>query len=183
MKIDEYVRVCPRCGHENPEWHEICQSPDCDGFLGVVNPSPRIRREPHPTPDHPSFPQEISQKDASVDPGVGVSVTTRLPEVLYLEYQGTSKVVEIRSGQVVGQAHPSSQADVQLSDIPNINFVSRQHCLFICENGRWFVTAIPTATNPTYLNQKLVPKGAKAPLSNGDYLVMANVPFTVRIIS
>ncbi len=179
--MSEYVKICPKCGYHNPEQNDLCDNPECSEFLGMVvaipTPTQPDRAQETALPsDQPSHPVQPSRNRE-------IKVTQRLLQPsLYLECLSTSKTFQIHSGYTVGQAHPTSRAHIQMSDIPNINFVSREHCQFDFENGQWFVTAIRTATNPTYLNQLQIRPGDRMPVKNGDRLIMASVPFQVRVI-
>lgn len=176
--MTKYVKICPRCGHQNDELAEAC---DQDGeFLGMV-PSTLLRPEPlPPTPAAPA----AAPKPASA-PQVAVTQRFDTPtQLLYLE-TSTGETVQIGHGQVLGQAHPSSSAHVQLHDLPGLNYVHRSHCLFEFVDNAWRITAIaqPEYTNPTFVNGKRIAPGEHAPLRNGDKLMLSNVALSVRIIS
>jgi pSer/pThr/pTyr-binding forkhead associated (FHA) protein len=102
---------------------------------------------------------------------------------LYLESLDTGETYDIMDGSIVGQSHSSSRADVQLTGLPNLNYVSRHHCQFHLEKGIWYVTALSSSLNSTIVSQTPVSKGGRMRLRNGDELLMANVPFRVRIIA
>jgi hypothetical protein len=190
----DYVRICPRCEHINNEDVEICGGPNCNPpqFLGMVNPVPRpLKMDPPPPPPPPNPPKPSGSagevdtgRKGSAGPGTGEGrVTERLSTpVVYLQCPQTSQTFEIQPGQIVGQKHPTSTAHVQLEGIPNLNFVSRDHCRFDHENGEWYVTALETSLNRTCVNRTLVPKGTRARIRNGDQLVLADVSFQVRIL-
>ena len=104
---------------------------------------------------------------------------------LFLETGSSSgQVFEIREGYVVGQAHPSSTAQIQLTDLPAIAYVHRSHCSFALKDRKWHVTAIEqqTYTNPTLVNQQRLAPGESTPLRNGDRLTLSGLTLTVRII-
>ena len=168
-----YVKVCPRCGAENDEMAEICLR---DGeFLGMVpaTPAAPARAEaPLPAPASAS-PAAEPVRAGGVDP------------VLYLENAATGECHLLRPGWVVGQEHPESVAEVQLGERPGIQFVHRRHCRFLHGEGVWEVEALeqPDYTNPTLVNRRRVPAGARMALRNGDSLALSGVQFTVRIIS
>lgn len=104
---------------------------------------------------------------------------------LFLETGSSSgQVFEIREGYVVGQAHPSSTAQIQLTDLPAVAYVHRSHCSFALKDRKWHVTAIEqqTYTNPTLVNQQRLAPGESTPLRNGDRLTLSGLTLTVRII-
>lgn len=193
--MSAYIKVCPLCGHHNPEWDDICGGSGCNQFLGMITPvlANSVEKQtdenatdgrqdmPLPQPVNTSASSEKEQPHHETRQEQQ-KITKRFRPVIYLECPANSKIYEIESGQVIGQAHPTSGAHVQLSDIPNINYVSREHCLFNFDNGQWYVTAIKTATNQTCVNQRLVERGVRMPIRNGDRLAMANVIFQIRIM-
>ncbi|HUW62683.1 MAG TPA: FHA domain-containing protein [Candidatus Bathyarchaeia archaeon] len=104
---------------------------------------------------------------------------------LFLETGTASgQVFEVREAYVVGQAHPSSTAQIQLADLPGVAYVHRSHCSFAFKDRKWHVTPIEqqTYTNPTLVNQQRVPPGESCPLRNGDRLTLSGLTLTVRII-
>ncbi|MEW5722302.1 MAG: FHA domain-containing protein [Thermodesulfobacteriota bacterium] len=162
-----YVKVCPKCGVSSSEGLNTC--PGCGFFLGLVRAVPRPQEGPpapgsEPEPPGPSPEAESREKEE--------------PR-LFLESVATGASYEVRSGQTVGQAHPTSRAQVQMSGIPNINFVSREHCRFDFEDGAWFVTALPSALNGASINQVPLAPGGRVRVRSGDELLLANVPFRV----
>ena len=189
----EYVKICPKCGHATPESSgDVCAAMGCGEFLGFVQPVPAAKTADKqqvaapPVPDvhadksPPTLPPEIPVQTHSHQ------VTTRFgaEPSLCLELPGTSKVYEIKNGWVIGQAHSTSNAHVQIADVPGANFIHRQHCSFDCVNGQWFVTAIPHEhyTNPTSVNNQKLQAAQRHPINNGDRLTMSNITFNVRII-
>ena len=184
--MDRYVKICPKCKRHNAEGENDCLG--CGYFLGLVRAvaSP-VGEEAEPEVGAPPFePVSLSRSMDEGSEGAGGApepgpAPPRESE-LYLDCQTTPASFAIKDGNIVGQAHPTSRADVQLSNIPNLNFVSRHHCRFHLVGGYWFVTALPDALNPTTVNQLPVAPGGRVRITQGDELVMANVPFRVRIV-
>lgn len=190
----EYVKVCPKCGHINPESAgDICGREGCDEFLGLVAAvslaSVQMPLDP-PVPPNPSPPKTAEdpvQVPKSQVQEKSVPFTNRFvnPPPLYLEMPGTSTTYEIHPDFIVGQSHPTSTAHVQLSGIQGVNYVHRRHCIFECTDGQWFITAIRQEehfTNPTYLNQLIIEPGQRYPLHNGDRLTLAVITLNVRLL-
>jgi hypothetical protein len=129
--------------------------------------------------------------EPATPPGdVACEIATPAPEpvresiqALYLEAE-SGTTYEIRSGWVIGQAHPTSAAQVQLSGMAGLNFVHRSHCQFELRPDGWHAIAVaqPEYANPTFVNQTRLMPGQDALLRNGDRLVLANVPLSVRIL-
>ena len=164
----KYVKECPRCARMNDEVSEACS--DCGEFLGMIPAIPRPEAPPEPSP--PATPPPLPQREAPASPA----------QALYLDLDGACH--EIRDGYVVGQQHPTSQADVQLGDLDGINYVHRSHCRFELRDDGWYVTALeqPTYTNPTYVNQRALAAGEACVLHNGDRLRLAGVTLHVRVV-
>ena len=104
---------------------------------------------------------------------------------MFLEAGSASgQVFEVREGYVVGQAHPTSMAQIQLTDFPGVTYVHRNHCSFTFKDRKWNVTAIEQQayTNPTFLNQQRLAPGETRPLRNGDRLTLSGLTLTIRII-
>jgi len=116
---------------------------------------------------------------------------TAAPQVqasLYLQVLGSEQVFEVRDGWTVGQSHASSTAELQLRDLPGIQYLHRNHCRFSCLNGNWQVTPTDQRklgrdfTNPTAVNHARLTPGEAHRINNGDQLSLANLKVVVRII-
>ena len=185
-----YVKICPRCGRENDELNEACEN---DGeFLGMVPatigsdrpsiPSVAPLEEPACAAPPPADPQSATSPHGAAS----VAVTPRFQQPTHVLYVETAAGVshEVRNGSVIGQAHPSSAAHIQLEGLPGVNFVHRSHCMFEYRADGWYVAAIaqPNYTNPTFVNQKRIAPGQNVRLRNGDKLALSNVTLNIRII-
>lgn len=175
----KYVKICPRCGHANDEFSETCA---VDGeFLGMAPAVPAAATSDSVTEENVSAPAENATVETRQPETQQIGVPSR---VLYLDIAANGDCHEIHDGWVIGQAHPTSQAEVQLEGIPGINFVHRRHCRFENREDGWYVIALeqPSYTNPTFINQEKVEPGQGRRLRNGDRLGLSNVIVNVRII-
>jgi pSer/pThr/pTyr-binding forkhead associated (FHA) protein len=187
----EYVKICPKCGHVNPEDFDICENKTCREFLGFEAPvhiseiKDKIKTQPE-TQVGKDKTEVIDDKQQDPAKLSKEKITLRFETapVLYLDLPGTSNVYEVQNGWIVGQADPTSNAHVQISDIQGVNFIHREHCSFDYVNGQWFVTTIAHEhfTNPTFVNHQRIQPGQRYPINNGDRLTLSNVTFNVRII-
>ncbi|MFH1137140.1 MAG: FHA domain-containing protein [Pseudomonadota bacterium] len=174
----EYVKPCPQCGLRNPEHEDVC--PQCGQFLGLVRPVV-LEREVAAAPDnHPAPDAGPPGDDRSAAAGPGPAPGPAEPR-LVLESLANGRTFQVLSGQTVGQAHPTSRAEVQMSGVPDLNYVSRHHCRFDFEEGGWSVTCLPAALNGLTLRGNQLAPGGRAPARDGDRLELANVPFIIRI--
>lgn len=175
-----YVKICPRCGHRNDELASACER-DAE-FLGMVPAIPVHEAPPEPALEAPPPAAETPAPEAVAAPEAEAEPLP--PHALYLDLEETAQYFAIRDGWVVGQAHPSSTAEVQLSGVEGVNYVHRRHCAFEYRDGRWHVRPLaqPDYTNPTFLNDKRVAPGESATLRNGDRLRLSNVTLRIRIV-
>lgn len=177
--MTEYVKICPQCGFNNREGNNNCEK--CGQFLGLVRAIPK--EEQAETTENRGGETAVSDSvEIKVEPEA-IPESGRKPEPrIYIQCLSTDSSFEIKNGNIVGQAHETSTADVQLSGMPDITYVSRRHCRFDFENEAWFVTAMTDALNPTTVNQVTVAPGGRLRVRDGDELVMANVAFRIRIM-
>lgn len=173
--MTKFVKVCPKCSHHNPEYENICGQ--CQHFIGMEAPvkassSPQLPETPPPSP----LPQS------------NTSASTETTTSFYLESADGTQIYTIKSGWTIGQAHPSSQAEIQVGQLEGCQFIHRQHCRFTFKNEQWYLTAIDQKplgrefTNPTVINQKPLNPGKSRPIKNGDKVELSNVVFYVRMV-
>jgi hypothetical protein len=174
------IKRCPKCGHRNPESADLCEV--CGEFLGLVAPETVADPEPERAVPDPALPASTS--------GVPVRVTqveTAAPSLLYLESPAGQRSYPVKPGDIVGQAHATSAAQVQIEPLPGAQCIHRQHGRFDWRDGQWYITALDQRpfgsdfTNSTVLNGQRLAPGDSQSLGNGDRLVLAGVLFTVRI--
>jgi len=190
----KYVKVCPRCGHENPEDAFNCSI--CNHSLIMEPAVPAsgqtsgLKEEPlHPSPTwkEPGIQNApvVTEKQAPPQEQTQhYPVTRRYPQSnFFLELPGTSRQYEVNDGYILGQEHPTNNAQIQLSGIEGVNFIHRQHCRFEFSSGEWYVTPLPQAdfTNPTTLNLQRLQTGQKYKIMNGDRLTLCRITFYIRI--
>ena len=182
----EYVKICPKCGRANSEFSDICGN-DSE-FLGMIEPIPKPKENtvsPSPATE-PTGQTQTGSTAPSESAQEKVRVTNRFENAsaFYLEVPGTQQLYTIKNGSVLGQAHATSDADVQLSGILGVNFVHRRQCAFDYAEAKWHVTAIKQDdfTNPTLVNHINLQPGQRHALNNGDRLTLCNITLNVRII-
>ncbi len=180
------VKICSMCGAKHPESEFMC--PSCGALLDRTEPVPDPALEPPVPPvmpvDSPDSTVFVFQPSPNSDTACGVTSRYYAELPLVLEHQGTSRLFEIKNGEVLGQAHPTSTATLQLDNLPGaLGCVHREHCRFDCDQGKWRVTTIarPDFTNQTLVNHTKIEPGMSHPLRNGDRLTLCNIVFNVRI--
>lgn len=184
-----FVKICPKCGHHNPEYENACSV--CTYFIGMETPVQASNTQSELVSPEPSISTEESEAPIVVAPPVSTTAATEAtspPQILYLHVLNSDQIFEIHDGSTVGQAHPSSDASLQLRDLAGIEYVHRNHCEFAYRDGAWQVTPIDQRqfgrdfTNNTVVNQTKVKPELPHALKNGDQLSLAYVKFVVRII-
>lgn len=202
--MTEFVKICPKCRHSNPEYENICAR--CQQFIGMESavPKPAAPIQDNKTTELPlseaadAAPSETSAAKEKADPAqrkeVSEPVQThpemeKKPLALYLEIAGSQQILTINSGNIVGQAHASSLAQVQIKDNVNgVEYIHRQHCRFDLLGEKWYLYPLDQSqfqqsfTNPTQLNQHIISPEERRLITNGDELQMSGVKFIVRIL-
>ncbi|MDZ7276634.1 MAG: FHA domain-containing protein [candidate division KSB1 bacterium] len=69
--------------------------------------------------------------------------------------------------------------DVDVSAVPNSDYISRRHVTFLLQGTRWLVRPERT-TNGTWLNEELLPEGQPREIKANDKLRLGMVTFTFR---
>jgi len=185
--MSSFIKICPKCGQHNPEYENVCAA--CSDFIGMETPvpAPSFASESGHTSDGVKETQSADQAQL-ITATASQTAPAQLQPTLYLQVLGSEQIFEVRDGWTVGQSHASSTADLQLRDLPGINYLHRNHCRFSCPNGDWQVTPIDQRqlgrdfTNPTAVNHATLPPGEAHSIKNGDQLSLANLKVVVRII-
>lgn len=183
--MTSYVRICRRCNAEEPEYEMTCSQ--CDEFLGAEAAVPKS--DPNQPEYEEKVPTELSQQKTETDQASRIS-----DAVFYLEVKQTGEVLTIHSGDIIGQQHERSQAQVQLSGaIPGCECLHRYHCKMICNSGQlsemtWWILALDQTrygspfTNPTQLNQTTLTPGERTRLYDGDQLKLSGLCLKVCLL-
>ncbi len=149
----KYVKVCPQCNAVSDESEMLCKG--CGNYLGGVSIT-ALSNLP------------------------GQEATAKGEAECHIECLSTGKCFKIRSGDVVGQAHPSSDVRIQLDGIPGVEYISRRHCRFDFHDDAWFVTALEDVLNPTFYNRVRMAPGGQVRVRDGGILTLAAASFRVR---
>lgn len=160
-----FIRLCPACSQTSPEYENTCTH--CGQFIGLESPV----AAPSPTPV-----AAISAVAAAE------SNTQRYPHCTLELPDGQRQSVQ--AGWIIGAAHPSSAAQLQLTG-PGVGFVHRQHCQLQFIQGLWQVVALDQHeygrefTNPSLVNLTPLLPGQPHPLHHGDRLTLAGLQLRV----
>ncbi|MEM7016549.1 MAG: FHA domain-containing protein [Pseudomonadota bacterium] len=184
--MSEFVRICPKCRHQNPEYENACT--ECGHFVGMEAAVPKPA-SPKPARPKPEAAKKAPRRQRKQVQSKLAETTEKDPPAFYLDIAGTDKVYTIQDGWVLGQAHGTNTAHIQIpEDITGSGYIHRQHCRFEHRDKQWFITPIDQKlferdfTNPTFVNQYAVAPNTRHPIKNGDTLTLAGVSFTVKMI-
>lgn len=165
-----FVKVCPKCGTSNPEYENLCQQ--C-GFFIAMEPAQ-------------AAPTQLQSQTSAPDAAASAPALLKLQ----LNLPGTGISFDIRPGDVLGQAHAKSDAQLQLPEsLPDVAYIHRRHCRFWQGSNQWQVEAIDQSqvpgssgfTNPTWINGVPLNPGERRTLGNGDDLRLSAITLLVNL--
>ncbi|MDM8544885.1 FHA domain-containing protein [Candidatus Venteria ishoeyi] len=189
--MSEFVRICPKCQQQNPEYEHVCQS--CGQFIAMemaiqkpegdkATTTPPVAEETHTTP--PPISEQKTRNTAATQRFDKNEVAA-----IYLQLNNSEQVFTVKHGWVMGQAHVQNKAQIQIpDDISGSEYLHRRHCRFIYQDGKWYVQALDQKrfqrefTNPTQVNQKTLTPGKAAQIQDGDTLMLSGLGFDVHFI-
>jgi len=189
--MTEFVKVCPKCKHGNPEYLNVCEK--CQQFIGMEVP---VAKNTIPEVVKNKASEEQQKAPAPPQQSIADDTTNSSPlektsqPFMYLELADNGQLLTIKSGDVLGQDHPTGIAEVKIpKHIQGVEFVHRQHCQFYFEEDKWYLQALDQTrfqhefTNPTLLNRTALKTEARQQLSHGDVLHLSSLKFNVRLVS
>jgi hypothetical protein len=179
------VKYCPLCGAANDPTEPFCTA--CgDGELIDVAPEP-MREAP------PQMPQAAAAPAAPQAEGAGAGPAQHGPDTLHVEAEQAqaSIVLEliespetrftVRDGQSVGASREAERtADVTLTGVPALEYISSMHARCFLRGGQWYVQHLGN-TNFIKVDGMKFEKREEVPLRNGTVLVLSKTPFRVVI--
>jgi hypothetical protein len=163
-----FIKRCPKCGASNPEYENLCQQ--CGFFIAMEAAQPAPVAAPEP---------QAATKPSDIQ-----------PLKLELSLSGSGLQFAIKSGDVLGQAHPQSDASIQLPEgLPDVAYVHRRHCRFWQSGTQWQLEAIDQSqvpgssdfTNPTWINGVPVQPGERRSLGHGDDVRLSAITLLVSL--
>lgn len=155
--------------------------------------SPVVVKEEKKEQESPAQPETSSTDSRPLPENAPTQrfITEPSTPAIYLELQSPDRpVFTVKSGWFMGQAHPESKAEIQLStDIEGSEFVHRRHCRFVYKDDKWYVQALNQKryhgefTNPTKVNNREVAADKARLIKDGDVLRLSGLYFQVKVIS
>ena len=99
------------------------------------------------------------------------------PMLLMTDMKSDKKIMVDGCG-VIGR-----NGDIEADYFSEDAYVSEYHCRVTLEDGEYKIEHLPTATNPTKINNSTLSKGVRNAIRDGDYLVIADKLFEISIRS
>jgi transcription elongation factor Elf1 len=96
----------------------------------------------------------------------------------------TLQMTDLKSGKVItisGNCTIGRSGNVETEYFAEDMYVSEFHCKIILENGVYKVVHLPTAKNPTKINNITLSKGINSIIRDGDYFTIADKTFEISI--
>lgn len=103
---------------------------------------------------------------------MGGAETRRVGVVAHLVTPDSQRIL-IGPNVVVGR-RPA--ADVDLTDVPNGDTISRSHARFTCDGGLWRIEIL-TDANASFIDNNRVHQGERVPVRNGARVTLAEATF------
>ena len=155
------VKICPSCGLQNAPTESFCARCDFD-LLSVpaqTVASPDVTSEAH-------LPSEPVAEAPRADP------ICRLELV-----DDPARSFRLSEGQSIGRG---VEADVILSDVPHLDFISRKHAKFLRRGEQWFVQYIAQG-NFISVDGETFEDDSQVALQNGSLLSLSLTAFRVAL--
>lgn len=158
------VKICPTCGFKNPANRIFCV--EDQGNLENVAPTDDEAATPPPSPTREAPPGERPARQ------VGGTETRRVSAVAQLVGPDSRRFL-IAPGVVIGRP---PLADIDLTDVPNSDTISRAHARFTCDKGQWHIEVL-TDTNASFIDNSRVHRGERVPVRNGARVTLGEATF------
>ncbi|MGD1901756.1 MAG: FHA domain-containing protein [Geitlerinemataceae cyanobacterium] len=186
------TQICLQCHHPNPPEAQRCsrchaeldrtllQTTDLPSQAALAptdspagSPASLPANLPASSPAAPS-----AQDRADPDP--------HLPSFACLTHTGTGEYLNLDPHGFVwrlGKPHQGASPDIDISQFPRAEIVSRAHALIRYDRGQYYIEDT-NSSNGTFVNHAALIPGRRYPLKDGDYVVFGKgdlVSFRFRI--
>jgi ribosomal protein L40E len=183
------VKYCPVCNAQNPAVASFCSECDWD----LLNVPAETRRDlvsatPEEAeavtahaetsqPEQPAqvamFPTPRTEDDLPTRRAVSAASGACVLEVL----ENPALAFTIRPGQTVGRA---AKADVVLTGVPNLEYISRAHARFLQRGEQWFVQYVAEG-NFIKVDGEEYTGDDEVALYDGSIIVLSLTSFRIKI--
>jgi len=175
--LPEKVKKCPNCNHINNEFAFIC--PECRYSLMHVEAEednlvsdedqcevPEKERPGKVRKEGKKAIRKLSSKPTDVMNYVELFLESAVPPAI---------AFQVKPGDIAGR-----DGTIDLSQLENSNFISREHARFNFKGGNWYIENL-SQTNKTFVNQIQVQPEEEHILNDGDHIILANTRLIISI--
>ena len=158
---------CPIDGHEFVVENENSRIETCDFCDDEIDKLEIAKCRPFNVMVDDILPKAVDAINVSTvkEPTVPSMIMTDLE---------SGKVIKINSNCTIGR-----KGSVETDFFAENMYISEYHCKVFLENGEYKIEHLPTATNPTKINNDALGRGLRKTLRNGDYLKIADKTFEI----
>lgn len=169
------IRICPKCDYHNEEFETFCIK--CATSLMNI----AVVSEQEVTNQVTGAPSQDRQFTVSTPIDDRNVVTEKEPPTRRLDMAACLECLSAPGFKFTVQPNVTigRQGIINIKPVPNSDYISRIHAIFLFENGLWLLRD-ENSTSGTFVNGiKLIPN-IKQPIKNGDQITFANTTFIFR---
>jgi len=168
------TKICNTCGATNPDDATVCS--ECGMDLSSEQQE-QLKVETKPEEEQPTQPTPTRIRvtaSTSVSPKAKL-IRKSAGELTNEEFNiyGTNVVI----GRFSTETGP---VDIDLSNIPEASYISRQHCSIYEKDNVWYIKDLGS-TNGVFVNRKRITDETQ--LNDGDEIALGNALFIFKIVS
>jgi transcription elongation factor Elf1 len=104
------------------------------------------------------------------------TVQEPIPSILQMVDLKSGKVIKISGNCIIGRS-----GNIETEFFAEDMYISEYHCKIVLENGKYKIEHLPTAKNPTKINNVALSKGISSIIRDGDYLTIADKMFEISL--
>jgi hypothetical protein len=116
---------------------------------------------------------------------INCGATLIVKEAVNKEYISSSlQMTDLKSCKVIkitGNCTIGRSGNIETEFFAEDMYISEYHCKIVLENGEFKIEHLPTAKNPTKINDVALSKGISRIIRDGDYLTIADKMFQISI--
>jgi len=167
------IKKCPKCKKEYSQFEMVCNP--CRITLNEI--IEKISEEPEPKNQADSIvTRNPSETKSILSQKINPTETKRvvLKHQISLNWLSSNKKILVNANEILGREITP--------DLKNVDTISRKHCLFLFENGNFYLKDLGSANGTMINNQKCDPDN-KYFLKKSDLISLADQIFKIEELS